>query len=139
MERSSMNAAEVLRAARSAGIEVRIEGDGLYLEATSQPPAEILERLVRHKPRIIALLRPGRDGWSAEEWQAHFDERAGIAEFNGGLSRPEAEDRAFACCVVEWLNRNFERSPPGCCLACGGADRAHDALLPHGIEPTGHA
>ena len=34
-------------------------------------------------------------------------ERAGIAEFDGGLPRPEAEALAFECCVVEWLNRTF--------------------------------
>ena len=56
----------------------------------------------------------------------------------GGLVRQEAEALAFECCVVEWLNRTFERSPPGSCLACGCADSAHDALLPHGVEPTGH-
>src|SRR5207342_393585 len=61
---------------------------------------------------IVVLLRPGRDGWSAEDWQVFFDERAGIAEFDGGLPRGAAEAGAFACCVVEWLNRNFERSPP---------------------------
>ena len=133
-----MSAAEAPRAARMAGIDVRIEGDGLALEAQAPPSAEILELLARHKPGIVALLRPGRDGWSAAGWQAYFDERAGIAELDGGLPRPEAEARAFECCVVEWLNRNFERSPPGRCLACGGGDHAHDALLPHGIEPTGH-
>jgi hypothetical protein len=132
-----MSAAEVLRAARMAGIDVRIEDGGLALEAQAPPSAEILELLALHKPGIVALLRPGRDGWSAEDWQAYFNERAGIAEFDGGLQRPEAETRAFECCVVEWLNRNFERSPPGRCLACGG-DHAYDALLPYGIEAIGH-
>jgi hypothetical protein len=56
---------------------------------------------------------------------------------DGGLPRAEAEARAFACCVVEWLNRNFMCSPPARCLACGGRDHARDALLPHGIEPIG--
>jgi hypothetical protein len=134
----AMNAAEALRAARTSGIDVRIDGDDLALEAPPPPPAELLELLAHHKPGIVALLRPGRDGWSAEDWQAHFDERAGVAGCDGGLPRPEAEARAFECCVVEWLNRNFERSPPGRCLACGVGDHAHDALLPHGIEPTGH-
>ena len=133
-----MSAADALRAARMAGVDVRIEGSDLALEAKAPPPAEILECLARHKPGIVALLQPGRDGWSAEDWRAYFNERAGIAEFDGGLPRPGAEARAFECCVVEWLNRNFERSPPGCCRACGGGDYAHDALLPHGIEPTGH-
>jgi hypothetical protein len=134
-----MSAVVTLRAARAAGIELRVEGCDIALEAHAPPPADLLQRLARHKLEIVALLRPGRDGWSAEDWQAYFDERAGIAEFDGGLPRPEAEARAFACCVVEWLNRSFERSPPGRCLACGGGDHAHDALLPHGIETAGHA
>jgi hypothetical protein len=70
---------------------------------------------------------------------AFFDERAGIAEFDGGLSRAEAEARAFECCAVEWLNRNPERSPAGHCLGCGDREYAHDPLLPYGTEPTGHA
>jgi len=53
----------------------------------------------------VALLRTGRDSWSGEDWRAFFDERAGIAEFDGGLPRLEAEARAYACCVAEWLNR----------------------------------
>jgi hypothetical protein len=134
-----VSAAEALKVARSAGIELRLDGDDLVLEAMAPPPADILALLSRHKPGIVTWLRPGRDGWAAKDWQAFFDERAGIAEFDGGLPRKEAEARAFACCVVEWLNRNFLRSPPGRCVACGSGDRAHDALLPHGTEPTGHA
>jgi hypothetical protein len=109
-----MSAAEVLREARSVGIELRVEGCDLALQADTPPPAGLLERLARHKPEIVALLRPGRDGWSAEDWQAYFDERAGIAEFDGHLPRPKAETRAFECCVVEWMNRNPVRSPLGC-------------------------
>ena len=126
-----MSAAEALREARSAGIEVRVEDCDLALEADTPPPAGLLGRLARHKPEIVALLRQGRDGWSAEDWQAYFDERAGIAEFDGGLPHPEGEARAFECCIAEWLNRNPEPSPPGRCLACGGGDRNHDALPPH--------
>ena len=133
-----MSGAAILRAARAAGLDLRIDGDGLVLQAHAPPPPEILDALARHKQEIIDLLRPGRDGWSAEDWQAHFDERAGIAEFDGGLPRPDAEARAFECCVVEWMNRSFERSPPGRCLACVGGDHALDVLVPHGIEPTGH-
>ena len=87
--------------------------------------------------RDRGLLGPA-DGWSAEDWQVFFDERAGIVEFDGGLPRPEAEAQAFACCVVEWLNRNPERSPAGRCLGCGDREHAHDPLLPYGVEPTGH-
>jgi hypothetical protein len=134
-----VNAAEALKTARAAGVDLHLDGDDLMLEASAPPPNAILELLSRHKPGIAMLLRPGRDGWTAEDWQVFFDERAGIAEFGDGLPRVEAEARAFACCVVEWLNRNFVGSPPGRSLACRGGDHARDPLLPNGIEPTGEA
>jgi hypothetical protein len=81
-----VSAAEALRAARAAGIEVRIEGDDLALEAAAAPPADIVDQLVRNKLAIVAQLRPGRDGWSADDWLTFFDERAGIAEFDGATT-----------------------------------------------------
>jgi hypothetical protein len=103
----------------------------------------------RHLPRswsfspvtsrgIVALLQPGWDHWSGEDWQAYFDERAGIAEFDGGLPRPDAEARAFACCVEEWLNRSFARSPPGRRFPRGDGDLLHDTGRSHRIGPTEH-
>jgi hypothetical protein len=77
------------------------------------------------------------DGWSAEDWQVFFNEQADIA--GRRLPRREAEARAFACCVAEWLNRNPMRSSPECCLGCGGDDHASDPLLPCGVESAGHA
>ena len=74
-----MSAAEALKAARTVGIELVLDGNSLVLEAASEPPAVVLESLSRHKAEIIAMLRPGRDGWSAEDWQAYFDECAGIS------------------------------------------------------------
>ena len=133
-----MSTGNALRAARDAGIGLHVDGAGLVLEASAPPPAAVLDLLTRHKADLIMLLRAGDDGWSAEDWQAHFDERAGIAEFDGVLPRSEAEALAFECCVVEWLNRTFERPPAESCLPCGGRDSAHDALLPHGVDPTGH-
>jgi hypothetical protein len=134
-----MNAVDAVNAARSAGVELRLDGDDLALSAASAPPTAVLDALSQHKAEIVALLRPGRDGWSAEDWQAYFDERAGIIEFDGGLPRAEAEAQAFACCVVEWLNRNPVYSPPSRCIACGGRGHTYDNLLPYGTEQTGHA
>ena len=134
-----MNAVLALNAARAAGIELALDGDDLVLRAASAPPAAMLDALSRHKADIVALLRPGHDGWSGEDWLAFFDERAGIAEFDGGLPRASAEARAFECCVVEWLNHNPVRSPPGRCVGCGGSEDAIDKLLPYGTEPTGPA
>jgi len=133
-----MSAAEALKAARAAGIDLRLDGGDLVLEASAPPPAGILDLLSRHKPDILALLRPSRDGWSAEDWQVFFDERAGIAEFDGSLSRTEAEAYAFECCVVEWLNRHPCPSTPTRCAQCDGLGSTSAVVLPFGTEPGRH-
>lgn len=133
-----MNAVDAVRAARAAGLELEVDGDDLLLAASAPPSASILEMLSRHKAAVVALLRPGGDGWSAENWWSFFDERADIAERKGGLTRVQAEERAFACCEVEWLDRNFVCSPPRQCFGCGGGGHTHEPLLPFGIEPPGH-
>ena len=134
-----MKALDALEAARAAGIVLALDGEDLVLEAASMPPAAVLESLSQQKANIIAMLRPGCTGWSSEDWQVFFDERAGIAEFDGGLPRLQAEVHAFGCCVAEWLNRNPVNSPPSGCLGCGGVGHSHDPLLPFGVECTGHA
>ena len=72
----TVSAAEALKAARAAGVELRLDGDDLVLEAAAPPPPVILNLLARHKSEIVALLRQGRDGWSREDWRVFFDERA---------------------------------------------------------------
>jgi hypothetical protein len=134
-----VSAFQALKAARDAGVRIGIDGDALTLDAEAVPPAAVLEHLSRYKAQVIALLRPGGAGWSGEDWRAFFDERAGIAEFDGGIPREQAEAHAHACCVAEWPNRNPVCSPPGRCLGCGGSEHAHDRLLPFGTEQTGHA
>lgn len=68
--RSKVSAAKALRAARTAGIGLHVNGIDLILEALAPPPAAVLDQLSRHKADLIVLLRPGDDGWSAEEWRA---------------------------------------------------------------------
>jgi hypothetical protein len=36
-----------------------------------------------------------RSGWDEEDWQAAFDERAGILEYDAGMSRADAEALAM--------------------------------------------
>ena len=113
-----MTSAHALQSARAVGIRVRIDGDDLELQAPAQPPHEVLELLSLHKTDILRLLRPTNDGWSPEDWQVFFEERAAILEFDGRVPRAEAELRAFAYCLTEWINRNPTPSPPA------GADPA---------------
>lgn len=54
-----MSAAEALKLARAADIQVGMDGDALALEASAPPPAEVLDLLARHKADILTLLRPG--------------------------------------------------------------------------------
>ena len=86
-----MSAADALNAARAAGIQLGIDGDDLVLEAAVPPAPALIDLLSSHKASIVALLRPAEDGWSAEDTQVLFEERAAIIEFDGGASRTWAE------------------------------------------------
>ena len=88
-----MSAVVALRVARAAGVELALDGNDLSLKAASEPPATVLDALQRHKTEIVAMLRSERDGWSAEDWRLYFEERAAIAEFDGGLPRAKADGR----------------------------------------------
>ena len=55
-----MSAVEAIRAARDAGVEIAIDGNDLLLEASAPPPAELVDRLSRHKAAIIAVLAAPR-------------------------------------------------------------------------------
>ena len=46
-----MSAAEALKAARSVGIELVLDGNDLVLEAASEPPAAVLDPYHGTKPR----------------------------------------------------------------------------------------
>lgn len=86
-----MSVAEALKAAQAAGIQLGIDGDDLVLEAAVPPPPAVIDLLSSYKASIVALLRPAEYGWSAEERQVLFEERAAIIEFDGGMSRTWAE------------------------------------------------
>lgn len=116
-----MSAAAALAAARAAGVGLRVDGRDLVLDAPSRPPQAVLVMLAQHKAGVIEILRGRGGGWSADEWREFYDERAAIAEFDGGFSREEAEALAHACCVAEWLARHPVTSPGDRCLWCGGA------------------
>jgi hypothetical protein len=133
-----MSAAAVLRAARAAGVELAIDGNDLLLDAATMPPASVVDALRRHKAEVVEMLRPGGDGWSAEDWRFFFEERAAIAEFDGGLPRTKADAQAIACCIVEWLKRNPTLSEPGRCAWCDQAERKDAVVLPYGAEVGAH-
>lgn len=87
-----MTAASVLKAAAEAGITITVDGADLVLRSAATVEAGLPERTRSCKAEIRALLL--EPTWSEEDWQALFDERAGILEFDVGFPRGEAEDRA---------------------------------------------
>jgi hypothetical protein len=143
-----MSAFQTLNAARAAGIDVRLDGKNLVLLAASEPRTAVIDELRRHKLSIVALLQQDlrqkrllqpTQPWDPEDWRAYFDERAAIVEYDGRLSREEAEARAFHCCVAEWLLRNPIDSSPDRCLECGKSARIDDPLLAIGVVGAGLA
>ena len=110
-----MSAVDALRLAQENGVHLEVEGVDLILVADREPAPRVLEAIRHHKADIVALLTASEDDWTAEDWRAFFEERVGIAQFDGGLPRPEAEARAFECCLVEWLNRPSPNTDPGRC------------------------
>ena len=98
-------AARVLEGAREAVPLSHAIGNGTVGQAATSPASPESERAGE---------------WDAEDWQAHFDERAGIAEYDGGLPRADAERQAYECCVMEWLWRNPPPATgPERCAHCG--------------------
>src|SRR5262245_36483065 len=100
-----MSAAEVLRAAHTAGIAVTLDGAGLLLEGIAEPPEAVLDALARHKPAILALLRRRECEWTSDHWRAYFDRLIWIATFRDDLPPAKAEAWALEFCVNEWLKR----------------------------------
>ncbi len=133
-----MSAAETIRTAEASGIRLGVEGTDLILDADLEPPVDMVNAIRRHKAEIIELLAPPGDRWTAEDWRALFDERAGIAEFNGGQTRAEAEAIALEACVVEWLNHHPVHSDTDRCAWCRKVDNVDSQVVPIGAKEYGH-
>ena len=86
--------------------------------------AKVQSSIIVSKPSSV---RPA--DWDAEDWGAHYDERAAVAEYERGASQQEAEATAFEVCVVRWLDSH----PPSqdnldCCVHCGEQIAEFDAI-----------
>jgi hypothetical protein len=87
----------------------------------------------------VAPPGPGQteaNPWTAEDWGCYYNERAGIAD--GGLPRAEAEARAYACCISQWLLLNPLTSEPDRCLQCNGPETTNDPLMAAGMTNPAH-
>lgn len=137
-----MSAAAVLKQARADGLKIALTPEGEITARGTQPVIAKWEPALRlHKAALAALLQApvtGVTAWDAADWEGYFNERAAVAEYDGGLPRHEAEAQAFRCCVAEWLCQNFEASEPGQCAWCNRGDLPGRAVLPYGDAIHGH-
>ena len=88
-----MNAAAIVRSVLAAGIRIRVHGDNMVLSAPQRPDVQLVDDLRSAKSEVLQYLRD-LVLWTEDDWNALYDERAGIMEFDGGIPRAEAEARA---------------------------------------------
>ena len=134
-----MSAAEALKAARAAGIHLEVDGDDLAtggIRAAAQ----------RRAGATVAAQSRDRSCCCDPVATAGRPRTGGLLRRTGGnyrvrrraAARARPRLRRFACCVVEWLNRNPIPSAPGRCAWCGQAESRDAVVLPYGTEPGTH-
>lgn len=105
-----MNATDALKAARAAGIVLRVDGEGLVLEAAAPPPAEVLDLLARYKPGVIALL-------------SGLDDRSTDCREHGALFRHRALKGSAMTALSPNLMATKERLGEVCAILASGIIR----------------
>jgi hypothetical protein len=126
-----MTTSALIAEARRVGLSLRLESDNkLKWTSSSPPPPELLARLRDHKADLIAALgnieHRGHRGHRVDEanhWRIFFEERAAIREYDGGLTRPDAEAGALQDTIAHWLARHplTPGVPEDGCIHCAGA------------------
>jgi hypothetical protein len=127
-----MTAVKVLKAAKSVGVTVRLDGSNLAISSRVKPPLELVAALKLHKAEIIELLQRH----NAPDWRTIYDKRVAHLTQQRGLTGEVASLRAFEYCVGKWLVRNPERSDANLCIACQGDNWIGRPLLPFGVIPS---
>lgn len=87
--------------------------------SSSDPPAA---KAIR--PQTVAgIATVAVAGAPDEYWLTFHEERAAIREYDGGLSRPDAEAGALQDAIAHWLARNplSPGVPEDGCMHCAGA------------------
>lgn len=67
--------------------------------------------------QVDRLPQPLED--TAADWREFYDERAGVAEHCGGLSRVQAEGQAYESCISKWRDTHLPVLNPDLCTHCG--------------------
>lgn len=92
-----MNALDVLQILRRAGLVLDVSGSALLVTPAGKLTDELRSLIRAFKEELVTLVLHECDIEA-------FEERAAIMEFDGGMSRPEAEAAARA--VIANARRN---------------------------------
>lgn len=97
-----MSATDAIKAARAAGVELRLEGEDLMLEARVAPSPEVLGLLRRHKADIVARLRQQRQAVTIARCDPtsppHLGDRSELVDGANQHDRDAARPCATAGC-----------------------------------------
>jgi hypothetical protein len=101
-------AAKLIEELLQSGVVVSRSGKQLVLDGPEALITDgLIDRVRALKSEILRNLEVG----DSEDWETFFNERAGIAQREGSISRSEAETVAFVECVHHWLAMH----PPASC------------------------
>jgi hypothetical protein len=109
------------------------------VKAAAALPPDVVEELKRYKAEILRLLHRESGAWPGEDWQAYFDERAGILDTTEATRvrkrrpwpwRPASPSGSTSIPVC---------SDPCWCFVCGRPDELGEALVPFGASSNGAA
>ncbi len=86
------------------GLTLTLDGDRLLVAPRNAITPPLADLIREHKPALIAALqaRQAQPGPDLEDMREFYEERAAIIEYDGGLSRPEAEAEAVRLVAVRF-------------------------------------
>src|SRR5260370_18565349 len=103
-ELAVLSPVEVVAKAPAHRLNVFTVGERLVVRGLANADSGLVDVLLRRKAELMPLLVLDADE------REYFEERAGIAEYDGGLSRCEAEWLAWE---EVWANRRSNHAGPG--------------------------
>lgn len=96
-----MTPASLIHEARRYGARFIVAGEKVRVEAPAPLPGVLLAELKAHKRELLALLA-ANDAPDPERVREWYAERAAIMEYDGGLSRDDAELNAMRRTLVHF-------------------------------------